>query len=178
MEVEILKKCLEGDRRAQELCYKWCYGKLIGTAYRYANDKEQAVFYFNIGFVKILLNLKQFNPENPFEFWAKRVMINEILNEIKKEKRIQSKVQITDDLSGMSINMVDVHHDQEIQERMELVKEKVKQLPPMTKSVFNLYAIDGYKHNEIASMLGINENTSMWHYSDAKKKIRHMLDLK
>lgn len=178
MEVEVLKKCMAGDRRAQEMCYKWCYAKLIGTAYRYANDKEQAVFYLNVGFVKILLNLKQFNVENPFEYWAKRVLINEILNEIKKEKRVHQRVQVTDDLSSVGAYATDEQHDQDIRERMELVKQKVQQLPPMTKNVFNLYAIDGYKHNEIASMLGINENTSMWHYSDAKKRIRQMLDLK
>ena len=73
--------------------------------------------------------------------------------------------------------ITNAEYEEELKAKMELIKEKVQFLPPMTKNVFNLYAIDGYKHHEIASMLDINENTSMWHYSDAKKRIRKLLEL-
>ena len=177
MEIELIKQCLKEDRRSQEAFYKICYTRFIGTANRYANDKEQAVYYFNLGFVKILLNLNQFNTDNPFDFWAKRVLINTILNEIKKEKRAHEKVIVTDDWNTIPVNHNEASYEEELLAKIELVKEKVQFLPPMTKRVFNLYAIDGYKHHEIATMLDINENTSMWHYSDAKKKIRKLLEL-
>jgi len=177
LEKELIKRCIEEDRRAQELFYKQCYAKLIGTAYRYANGKEQAVHFFNLGFVNILLNLKQYNQDNPFDFWSKRVLINTILNEIKKEKREQERFRSTDDITQYATTSWEHEVDEAIKEKIELIKEKASLLPPMTKSVFNLYAIDGYKHHEIASLLDINENTSMWHYSDAKKKLRKMLDL-
>ena len=177
MESELIKRCIKEDRRAQELFYKQCYAKFIGTDYRYANGKAQAVHYFNLGFVNILLNLKQYNPENPFDYWAKRVLINTILNELKKEKRERERVMPIEDITQYSQTSWDTEVDELLQERIELIREKANLLPPMTKSVFNLYAIDGYKHHEIASLLDINENTSMWHYSDAKKKLRKMLDL-
>jgi RNA polymerase sigma factor (sigma-70 family) len=177
LELELIKQCLKEDRRAQETFYKICYARFIGTANRYANSKEQAVFFFNLGFVKLLLNIKQYNTDNPFDYWAKRVLINTILNELKKEKREQEKVLITDDWNSIRVDTHDADYEEEIRAKMELIKEKVQLLPPMTKNVFNLYAIDGYKHHEIASMLDINENTSMWHYSDAKKKIRKLLEL-
>ena len=61
------------------------------------------------------------------------------------------------------------------QEQLDQIKRKMKMLPPVTSKVFNLYAIDGYKHCEIASLLKISEGTSQWHYSIAKKKIREMI---
>jgi RNA polymerase sigma-70 factor (ECF subfamily) len=177
IDADLIKRCIKEDRRAQEVFYKACYNRYIGTAFRYASDKEQAVYYFNLGFVRILMNLKQYDLNNPFDYWAKRVLINTILNELKKEKREQEKVMVTDDLSVLNVRNNDAEYEEEIQSKFELVMEKAQLLPPMTKSVFNLYAVDGFKHNEIAELLGINENTSMWHYSEAKKKIRKMLDL-
>ena len=177
MEIELIKRCIQEDRRAQELFYKQCYAQFIGTAYRYSNGKEQAVHFFNLGFVNILLNLKKYNTENPFDYWAKRVLINTILNELKKEKREYELVQPTENISEHTRTTWDEEEDAIIREKIDLIKEKANLLPPMTKNVFNLYTIDGYKHHEIASLLNINENTSMWHYSDAKKKLRKMLDI-
>ncbi|WP_343605831.1 sigma-70 family RNA polymerase sigma factor [Fluviicola sp.] len=176
MELELIKRCVEEDRRSQELFYKQCYAKFIGTAYRYSNGKEQAVHFFNLGFVNILMNLKKYNPENPFDYWAKRVLINTILNELKKERREQERFFPAEDISQFSQTTWD-DDDEMIREKIELIREKANLLPPMTKNVFNLYTIDGYKHHEIAALLDINENTSMWHYSDAKKKLRKMLDI-
>lgn len=177
MEIELIKRCIEEDRRSQELFYRQCYAKFIGTAYRYSNGKEQAVHFFNLGFVKILLNLKKYDQNNPFDYWAKRVLINTILNELKKEKREQERVRPTEDITQFTHTSWDDDDDAIIREKIELIREKAQLLPPMTKNVFNLYTIDGYKHHEIASLLDINENTSMWHYSDAKKKLRKMLDI-
>jgi len=177
LDKELLNKCLNDDRRSQEQLYKLCYPMLIKTCLKYSNDKNQVILYFNIGFAKILLNLSKLSSEVPFEPWAKRVVINTILDEIKKEKRINEVVLIKEDLSHYNVNDREPSLNDYDQDRIELIKEKAKKLPPMTYKVFNLYAFDGYMHHEIASLLGINENTSMWHYSDAKKRIKKMLEL-
>jgi hypothetical protein len=72
----LIERCLKEDQRAQSELYKLLYKLLIGTCWRYATDKEQAIEYMNIGFVRILLNLKQYRPEVPFELWARRVTIS------------------------------------------------------------------------------------------------------
>lgn len=174
MEIELIERCKKEDRRAQQEFYKICYTRFIGTAFRYAKDKEEAVHYFNLGFVRILMNLKQFDVNNPFDYWAKRVLINTILNELKKDARWNSQLEYHDGSSAHTDHWED-EAETAVQEKIELILSTAEQLPPMTKNVFNLYAIDGYKHHEIAAMLGISENTSMWHYSDAKKKIRKLL---
>ncbi len=170
MEISLIKHCLKGDRKAQESFYRICYAKFIGISNRYSKNKEQAVEFFNLGFVKILLNLKKYDQEKPFDFWAKRVLINEILNELKKEKRISEReISLYDNQDFVIDNSDD---EDSFESKLTIIKENIDLLPPTTKKVFNLY-IDGYKHHEIAHLLNINENTSMWHYSEAKKRIKN-----
>lgn len=178
MDLELIKKCIKEDRRSQEEFYRLCYGMLIRVCCRYTSDKEQAIFFLNTGFVRILLNLKQYKSDVPFEYWAKRVMINSILNELKKDKKQNEKFVLTDDISLYISKEIDEESLSESEKiKIELIKSKAEKLPPMTRKVFDLYAIDGYLHHEIANMLGINENTSMWHYSEAKKKIKAMIEV-
>jgi RNA polymerase sigma factor (sigma-70 family) len=171
---DLIKRCLDEDPRAQGDLYRQLYKMLIGVCWRYSSQKEQAVEYMNLGFVRILMNLKQYRDHVPFELWAKRVMINNIFNEFKKNKGWSEKVSLVkeDGLAHIASEKDLSDHQEEM---MELVKSKALMLPPMTLKVFNLYAIDGFMHNEIARMLGISEGTSMWHYSDAKKRIRQMI---
>jgi RNA polymerase sigma factor (sigma-70 family) len=172
----LIQRCLKDDPKAQSELYKLVYKTLIGVCWRYSSDKEQAVEYFNLGFVRILLNLKKYNPEVPFEMWARRVMINNIINEFKRNKNWKEKFSL-----GKDEKMISLQADKDLsdhqEEMLDLIKSKSLKLPPMTLKVFNLYAIDGYMHNEIAELLGISEGTSAWHYSEAKKRIRQMIGL-
>ncbi len=170
----LIQRCQEDDPRAQSELYKLLYRGLIGVCWRYSADKEQAVEYMNLGFVRILMNLKKYRKEVPFEMWARRVMINTIINEFKKNKNWNEKT-----VRGQDLRLVDDKADNVLSEHqtemLELVRQKALKLPPMTLKVFNLYAIDGYSHIEISEMLGISEGTSAWHFSEAKKRIRQMI---
>jgi RNA polymerase sigma-70 factor (ECF subfamily) len=112
----------------------------------------------------------------PFELWARRVTINTIINEFKKNKVWKDRNRV-----GLPEFMMQKSDDDELsgaqQEMLEAIRSKVLALPPMTLKVFNLFAIDGYSHNEISEMLGISEGTSAWHFSDAKRCIREGLGI-
>jgi RNA polymerase sigma-70 factor (ECF subfamily) len=172
----LIQRCLKEDQRAQSELYKLLYKQLIGTCWRYASDKEQAIEYMNLGFVRILLNLRQYKPEVPFELWARRVTINTIINEFKKNKVWKDRNRV-----GIPDSMMQATEEGELsgaqQEMLEAIRSKAFQLPPMTLKVFNLYAIDGYSHHEISDMLNISEGTSAWHFSDAKRRIREGLGI-
>ncbi len=176
MDQQLIERCLKEDRRAQGELYKLLYKQLIGTCWRYATDKEQAIEYLNLGFVRILLNLKQYRPEVPFELWARRVTINTIINEFKKNKvwKDRNRVGVPDFLMQRTEES-NLSGAQE--EMLEAIRSKALQLPPMTLKVFNLFAIDGYSHSEISEMLGISEGTSAWHFSNAKRRIRESLGI-
>jgi RNA polymerase sigma factor (sigma-70 family) len=176
IDYRLIERCLKEDQRAQSELYKLLYKQLIGTCWRYATDKEQAIEYMNLGFVRILLNLKQYKPEVPFELWARRVTINTIINEFKKNKvwKDRNRVGLPDFLM-QSTEEGDLSGAQ--QEMLEAIRSKALELPPMTLKVFNLFAIDGYSHSEISEMLGISEGTSAWHFSDGKRRIREGLGI-
>ena len=176
IDYRLIERCLKEDQRAQSELYKLLYKQLIGTCWRYATDKEQAIEYMNLGFVRILLNLKQYKPEVPFDLWARRVTINTIINEFKKNKvwKDRNRVGLPDFLM-QSTEEGDLSGAQ--QEMLEAIRSKALELPPMTLKVFNLFAIDGYSHSEISEMLGISEGTSAWHFSDGKRRIREGLGI-
>lgn len=126
-----------------------------------------------MGFLKILSNLKKYDTTAPFKPWARRIMINTLINEYKKEKVLIQNIQYveqyyeTEDFSEMSTAVSRIDHQQ--------IYHFIEQLPPATQQVFNLYFVDGYKHREIAELLEITEGTSKWHLNSAKEKLKTML---
>lgn len=172
----LIKKCLKKDRRAQNDLHERCYNVLIPVCWRYATSRDQAVEYFNQGFLKIITNLDKYKTKVPFELWCRRVMINSIIDDYRKGKQYKENIELKarEEMARMQPSEPVLSESQE--EMLDLIKTKMRFLPPVTSKVFNLYAIDGYKHHEIASLLNISEGTSMWHYSVAKKKIRQMIN--
>jgi RNA polymerase sigma-70 factor (ECF subfamily) len=127
----------------------------------------------NLGFFKIITNLKKYSPEIPFKPWARKVMVNTLINEYKKEKIHYGNMHYVEDYIetngyadiNAAINKLDA----------DRLYGFIAKLPPASQQVFNLYYIDGYKHWEIAQMLEISEGTSKWHLNWAREKLKEML---
>jgi RNA polymerase sigma factor (sigma-70 family) len=148
----------------------------MAICWRYAESKEEAIEFANHGFLKVLLNLKKYKTKVPFELWARRVVINEVIDQLRKKKRYREKIEIREENEMPQIESPELNEAQA--ERIEWIKKKSRDLPNVTGKVFNLYAFDGYKHQEIAEMLNISEGTSQWHYSVAKQKLREWSHVK
>jgi RNA polymerase sigma factor (sigma-70 family) len=176
LDPQLLQRCLKDDQRAHAELYKLTYNKTIGLCWRYASGKEEAVELLNIGFVKILMNIKSYDASKPFEPWAKRIIVNSIFNEFKRNKKYKENISLVE-VEDLKYVPESEWESEDQLELIETIKNNVLKLPRMTAKVFNLYAIDGYMHHEIATMLGISENTSMWHYSEARKKIKSMMGI-
>lgn len=144
---------------------------MMAICWRYASSKEQAIELVNLGFLKVLLNLKKYKPEVPFELWLRRVVINEVIDQLRKNKKYKEVIEVREEQDLPKVQ-VEEKEDGIQEERIEWIRTKSKELPNVTGRVFNLYAFDGYKHQEIAQMLNISEGTSQWHYSIAKQKLR------
>lgn len=166
---ELLKSCLEKDRRAQHLLYKECFSFLMRVGYRYAKDKEEAVSLLNMAFLKILTQLDKYTPDIQFEYWAKKVMINTIIDEYRKNKRYEEKFVIKDWTDEIEQNYFIDKDRADKKYDLEEILNLIKTLPKATQNVFNLFVIDGYSHKEIAEKLGISEGTSKWHLAEARK---------
>ena len=120
-----------------------------------------------MAFMKVFVNLKNFQHNGSFEAWIRRIMVNECISHI----RVQKKVVFLDDenFSEDSFNNI------ESQFSVEDIQFLIDSLPDGYKMIFNLYAIEGYKHHEIASMLGINEGTSKSQLSHARKILKEQI---
>lgn len=173
IEQELIIRCLKGDRKAENELYKTLYGFLMSICRRYIRQDEKAREILNIGFCRILINIDKYQPIAPFQFWARRIMVNVLINEHKKEK-----------LHYGNHNYVENYGDDEKYSEINTAIEKfdvnriaqcIEKLPAASRQVFNLFIIDGYSHKEISMLLGISEGTSKWHLNTAREKLKELL---
>lgn len=173
IDTELLKACLQEDRKAQFELYKRCYGILMSVCIRYERNKEDAEFMLNKVFYKILTNLDRYDQKAPFDAWIRRIAINTQIDEYRKNSR--SKLDYNDQPMDVApLHVMDYNEAEKRFDEEELLM-MIRQLPPMSQKVFNLYVIDGYHHKEIGERLNISEGTSKWHLSSARKKLKVML---
>jgi RNA polymerase sigma factor (sigma-70 family) len=170
---KLITDCIGRDRKAEYELYAVTYSYLMSICIRYTRNEDRAKEVLNMGFLKILTNLDKYKPELPFKAWMRRVMINTLINEYKKEKIHSSNVDYVEDY-------YETDKYSEINEAMrkadtEQIYVFIASLPPASQQVFNLYFVDGYKHKEIAALLDISEGTSKWHLNSAREKLKELL---
>lgn len=136
---------------------------------RYADTQEDAVEIMHDGFMKVFTYIGKFDRKRPFKPWIRKIMINSALDHIKK----QNKIKLIDSLD-QGLELSAEQHDQHPVSYEDLL-EMIRKLPPSYGTVFNLRAIEGYKHKEVAEMLGISVGTSKSNYAKAKQKLRAYL---
>lgn len=169
----ILNQCKKNDRRAQYELYRLVYPVLMSVCLRYERNKEDAEEILNLGFYKILTKLEHYSDTVPFEAWIRKIMANTIIDEYRKNKKheVLENVDFSEDPNsgGYELNSADLELESE--ELLQLLKI----LPNVTGKVFNLYAIEGFSHKEIAEQLNISVGTSKWHLSTARKTLQEKI---
>lgn len=168
----MLQACIEGDRKAQSALYRLCYPILMRIGLRYATEEGTAPEYVNIAFLKILQNLQKYVESVPFEAWIRRIMINTVIDEFRKNKKYKELFQREEgEVFAADETPIDINEaDKTI--GAEDIQRLLKLLPDATAKVFNLFVFDDYTHKEIAEMLGISEGTSKWHVSSARAALK------
>jgi RNA polymerase sigma-70 factor (ECF subfamily) len=169
---DLIQACRKNDRRAQMTLYEQCFPALMRTCLRYKNDQDKAVEYLNLGFFKVLKNIDKYPVEAPFIAWARKVVINTIIDEFRKEKRYRKHF--------IHVEAVELQRDKKVIDYAEAEKKIdadqillfIEQLPDQRREIFNLFALDGFTHKEIGEKLGIAEGTSKWHVSEARKFLK------
>ncbi|UBM57904.1 RNA polymerase sigma factor [Marinilongibacter aquaticus] len=178
-EKQIIERCLKQDRLAQKQLYDLYSGRLFVVALRYMKDEDEAQDVLQDAFIKVFKYLDTFRADSPIEVWLRKIVVNTALKALKR------KSNLTLALDGDHMINHEYHHQNLGFENLSLqhLLKMIGDLPEGCRTVFNLYAIDGYKHNEIADMLGVTEGTSKSQYSRAKgllqEKLRNgVLDIK
>ena len=174
VDLDLITACVNRERKAEYELYKMTYSYLMSISFRYVNSGERAREMVNIGFLKILRNLKKYRPEVPFKTWIRKVMINILIDEFRKEKKhIENLNYVENYKESSSYSEV---NNAVTKMNVEQIHALVQQLPPVSQQVFNLFVIDGYGHKEIAGMLDMSEGTSKWHLNFSRNKLKEMME--
>lgn len=168
-EQDLIKGCLRGDRVSQKQLYEAYSGKMYAICYRYMRDPMQAQDVLITAFTKIFEKISQFKNEGSFEGWIRRIIVNEALTHLRKQR----SMQVETDLEVADRDPDYAHLEDHLE--AEDLQKMIASLPPGYRIVFNMYAIDGYSHKEIADHLGINENTSKSQLSRARTYLQKLL---
>jgi RNA polymerase sigma-70 factor, ECF subfamily len=166
-ENEIIRLAIENNRTAQQKIYAKFSPKMLSVCRQYINDIHQAEDVMITAFMKVFVNLKNFEQKGSFEGWIRRIMVNECISKI----RVHKNINFVEDENYFEESFNNI----ESQFSVDDIQFLIDSLPDGYKMVFNLYAIEGYKHQEIASLLGINEGTSKSQLSHARKILKEQI---
>ena len=169
-ETELIDGCLRQDRQAQQQLYQRYAGKMYALCCRYVKDRMDAEDVLVMSFTKIFDRISQYKGEGSFEGWIRRVVVNESLTYLRKHKNMYLETDIED--AAYEPDYQRLENDLEAGDLMKLIES----LPVGYRTVFNMYAIDGYNHQEIADQLGISENTSKSQLSRARALLQKKLN--
>ena len=169
---QIIKLCAKHDRKAQQILYDRYSRLLLGVCLRYATDKAEAEDILQDSFLKIFFNIKDYSGIGSFIGWLRKVVVNTAITHYHKNLKYRYHVDIED---YISVETGTSSFEEDFFTSDELFKV-LNELPSGYRMVFNLYAVEGFKHKEIAEMLSIDTNTSKSQYSRAKAVIRDKLE--
>lgn len=149
----LIERAIKNNREAQHVLFKMNAPKMLSVCRYYIKDFHHAEEVMLNGFLKVFNNLQSFRAEGSFEGWIRRIMVRECISFLRKEKHIEFLVEEVDFKNDYVNN---IKTDIEV----EQIQQFIDELPEGYKMVFVMYAIEGYKHHEIAEMLNITEGTS------------------
>ncbi len=167
---QLVEQCLENDRVAQGKLYALYHGKLMALCLRYFSNRDDALAALNQGFLKVFKNLKSYNPEYDFGGWVYRIVQRTAIDLIRSQLRYERRMPMEEHDGQLGLNP-DIVKKLYAKDLLKLLQ----QLPPSTRVVFNLFAIEGYAHAEIARELNISKGTSKWHVSNARKLLKNWI---
>ncbi len=165
---DCVKKCADNNRRAQERLYRHYFDEMYKLCRSHARDEDEALLILNNGFLKVFKNIHTFRFEGSLEGWIRKIIFHAISDYFRKNRRPFIYPLLEDYDRPVEHNALDDLYYEDLMDMIRL-------LPDASKKVFILYAIEGYKHREVAEELGISTGTSKWHLSNARKRLKKLI---
>jgi RNA polymerase sigma-70 factor (ECF subfamily) len=173
---KIVEGCKAGKHRAYSMMYRKYSAIMLGLCLRYCKDLQEAEDILQEGFIKVFNNINKFREEGSFEGWIKRIMINCAIDHYQKNL----KHAFHENLDDMNEKIAEPEEMPGKYQELGIEKDElmamIQELPDGYRIVFNMYAIEGFSHRDIAEILGISENTSKTQLMKARKALRTKLE--
>lgn len=166
---DLIKGCIEGNRRSQEELYKRFSSKMYAVCMRYAGNSDDAQDMLQDGFVKVFKNLEKFRGEGSFEGWVRRIFVNTAIEHLRRKTQLVS-------IGEKEERTIPQNEKTAIDSLAEKdILALIQQLSPGYRTVFNMYVIEGYTHKDIGEILGISEGTSKSQLARARVILQQMV---
>ena len=170
----LIEQCKQNNRKAQSELYGLFYVDLMRIARKYKTNNEDAAAIVNEAFFKVFTNIENYTSDKPFEAWVKRITINVIIDDFRKNKKHENTLKLDDYSTADFLEKNILMDDVDTLSTNEILK-LIKLLDEEEKMVFNLFEIESYSHQEIAKELAVSERTSKMYLASAKKNLKTML---
>lgn len=165
----LIEGCTRQDRKSQKMLYKVFYGFSMGICLRYTGSRDRAAEVMNQGFFKVFSRIDSYDFEKPFKAWLGKIMINTSIDYYRANLKMAYAEELDKAEHVSDGDLADKNL------RYEDLLAMVQRLPTAYRTVFNLFAIEGYSHDEIGEMLNINAGTSKSNLHKARIKLKNMI---
>lgn len=166
---QLIQGCIRNERGAQEKLYRLFYPKMMALVRRYIDQDTQAEEIMNNGYLRAFQKIKQYNFQGSFEGWLRKIIFHAVADYVKQNTKYSSQIVLVEKDELVHKDHADkLYYDQLIQ--------LVQALPDATRTVFNMYVMEGFTHKEIGNILGISEGTSKWHLSEGRRVLKEKIE--
>jgi len=166
---ELIRGCIRNERSAQEKLYHMFYSRMMGVVRRYIDQDVQAEEVLNNGFLRAFQKIEQYTFQGSFEGWLRKIVFHAVSDYVKQNVKYSEKIVLVEKDQY-------VHKDHADRLYYNQLLELVQSLPEATRSVFNMYVMEGFSHKEIGKMLNISEGTSKWHLSEGRRVLKEKIE--
>ena len=170
VELKLIESCIKGDRASQKAIYDRLAPLMLPLCMRYVGDRSLAEDVLQDGFITLFTHMDSYKGNGSFEGWARKIFVTTALMELRKKDALKMSDEL-DTVRGMKADLPSQGQNIGYKELMKLVM----QLPAGFRTVFNMYAVEGYSHKEIGDILGISESTSRTQLSRARICLQNMI---
>lgn len=160
---------MRNERSAQEQLYRMFYPRMMGVVRRYIDHIEQAEEVINNGFLRAFQKVNQYTFQGSFEGWLRKIIFHSVSDYVKQNTRYNENIVLVEKDQY-------IHKDHADNLYYNQLLELVHGLPDATRSVFNMYVMEGFSHKEIGKALGISEGTSKWHLSEGRRMLKDKIE--
>jgi RNA polymerase sigma factor (sigma-70 family) len=169
-EDELIRQCKKGSLKYQELLYKQFYGYAMGISLRYSFNRDDALEAVNDAFIKVFNAIHNYDSNKVFKAWLRTIVVNTSIDRRRKDMKHQLNLEIDDNIQ--------IHSSNSSSGRLDAadILKMMEALPAIQRTIFNMYEIDGYTHDEIAETLDIPSSSSRVYLSRAKEKLRNIIN--
>lgn len=166
---QLIQGCIKNERSAQEKLYHLFYPRMMALVRRYIDQEAQAEEVLNNGYLRAFQKIKQYNFQGSFEGWLRKIVFHAVADYVKQNTRYNSQILLVEKDQY-------VPHDHADRLYYNQLMELVQALPDATRTVFNMYVMEGFTHKEIGNILGISEGTSKWHLSEGRRVLKERIE--